>query len=58
MIADRDGSFESKHMADGSEKSSDNEACQKSTTYRKIVLYVLMAASKKLCGRKAAVWIF
>lgn len=55
MIADRDGSFESKHMADGSEKSSDNEACQKSTTYRKIVLYVLMAASKKLCGRKAAV---
>lgn len=33
-------------------KSSDNEACQKSTTYRKIVLYVLMAASKNFVAVK------
>lgn len=56
MIADRDASFESKHVVDGgmvdAVKSSDNEACQKSTTYRKIVLYVLMAASKNFVAVK------
>lgn len=56
MIADRDASFENKHVVDGgmvdAVKSSDNEACQKSTTYRKIVLYVLMAASKNFVAVK------